>query len=485
MNRSYNLVQKNNLKLALIYILMAFSVVIIVIFIIFFILGYRFDANNGQISQYSFLQFNTLPTGANVKVNGVLLKSKTPSKTSLPAGEHEIIMQKEGYLQWQKIVNAQAGTIKWLDYALLIPKELTIEYVDSYVNLHESMASADGKKIAVHEDIASSSFSIIDISSDVIKSSKITLPVSAYQDSTNKTDHLFDMYSWDGNGRYILIKHTYEKESEWIVMDTQNVSQSKNITKIFNISISEIEFYGTSGDSFYITNNGNIRKISLSDGTLSKTFASEVDSFSMHQSTGVLSYIGNDVTNSNKVIGVYHDGDDESSIIKNTTSDNTNILTTRYFNEDYIATLDGKEIEIYKGSYSTKSTDGVAGMVLLDKITVENDVDDLSFSPDGQYLMIKMNDNYVSYDLEYGNVFNSTIDGETNDYAYGWLDDSYIWSDRDGVVSIREFDGQNSHTINNSLKGQAVVLTFNKRYIYSFVKINSSYNLQRVKLTII
>ena len=97
------------LKRAVLYVVMSLSVFIIVTFIAFFVLGYRFDVDNGQIEQYAFLQFSSSPSGAVVKVDGGEVNSKTPNSTSVRAGQHNVSMQLDGYETWQKSVNLKSG----------------------------------------------------------------------------------------------------------------------------------------------------------------------------------------------------------------------------------------------------------------------------------------------------------------------------------------------------------------------------------------
>jgi hypothetical protein len=45
---------------------------------------------------------------------------------------------------------------------------------------------------------------------------------------------------------------------------------------------------------------------------------------------------------------------------------------------------------------------------------------------------------------------------------------------------MRDFDGTNAYTINHSITGQGVALTPNDKYIYSFNKTATGFDLQRV-----
>ena len=102
----------------------------------------------------------------------------------------------------------------------------------------------------------------------------------------------------------------------------------------------------------------------------------------------------------------------------------------------------------------------------------------------GDYLLVQSGANFASYDIEHKKVTTSVVASDVTT-AVGplkWLDDNYVWSDYNGSVTIREFDGANSHLINEVVIGQDVVLSQNGRYLYSIGKNVTGYQLQRVRM---
>jgi len=473
------------IKRTAVYALMTLAVVVVVTFIVFFVLGFRFDADNGRIEQYSFLQFGTSPSGASVTVDGVEIGYKTPNKTSVRAGQHQIGMSKDGYEPWQKTVNVKPGTITWLNYVILVPKKLAVESVVKYDSIYSSLASLEGRSMIVQKQSATPSFELADLSSDTVKSTKLIIPTNIYSDAAKAgITHAFNIIKWDDGGRYVLVKHSYSDKEEWLVLDTQDANLTKNITRIFNIPISNISFSGTSGNEFYILNQSDIRKLNLSAGTISKPLVSNVTSFSVYKSN-IITYIGVDISAvGGQVAGLYRDGDTAVHVLR-TTTDKTAILhiaTAHYYVADYIAISDGKKVDILSGSYPNSASDNTTSMKIIATYATKEDVQNLSFSPIGEYILTQTGANYSSYDLEYQTISSSTIEGTGNVAQLKWLDENYLWSDRSGNLIIREFDGTNSHTIAPVLIGQDAALTHNGKYIYSINKSSTGYQLQRVLL---
>ena len=88
--------------------------------------------------------------------------------------------------------------------------------------------------------------------------------------------------------------------------------------------------------------------------------------------------------------------------------------------------------------------------------------------------------NFVSYDLEYQSVAKFNINVAADDFNYDWLNSTHIWSSSEGKISIREFDGQNSHEIATASGNYGAIFTSNKKYIYTVANVeDGSLSLQR------
>lgn len=479
--------KKELIRLMATYTILTLLVLAIVTFISLFVLGFRFDTDKGHLEQYAFLQFDSSPSGATVTVDGTGVGLSTPNRTSVPAGKHDVTMSRDSYETWSKSVDAKAGVLTWLNYTILVPKTLAVEPVAGYESVYLTLASPKGHSMLIQRRVDTPTFSLADLSSDKVKSTELTIPASLYSESTTLgVTHAFQIEKWDEGGRYVLIKHTYGTKDEWLVFDTQNVELTKNIAQLFNVTTSEITFSGTSGNMFYILDSGNIRRLDLSAKTISEPLVSNVTSFGVYESN-IITYVGFDATVADKrVVGLYRDGDDKSYILRTVIGSKDiplHIITTRYFNEDYVVIAEGKKIDVLGGSYPNTASDDVTSLKIIASFETTEDVREIMFSsPIGQYIFIQSGAYFASYDLEYQTFASSTIEGTGTVSLVKWLDENYVWSDRDGNLTIREFDGTNVHTINSVLVGQDVMLTKNGRYLYSVSKVDAGYQLQRVRM---
>lgn len=472
------------IRLTVVYSIMFFAIALISTFVIFFVLGFRFNKIDGQVEQFSLVQFKSNPSGANIYIDGVDVGLKTPSKKSIPAGFHNVLISKKGYKDWQKTINAKAGVISWLNYALLVPENLNLEVLSSYESLSSSLSSPKGHYILVQGSSNASSFNLVDISVDKIKTTELIIPSDSYSEAFNYgTVHVFNPVRWDDGERYVLIEHHYSDKTEWLVLDTQNVDLTQNISAKFINPISYIDFFGTSGDVFYVLSELIVYKFEMSSDVLPIPIITNVSSFNLFDEINTISYIANN--ESGRVVGIYRDGDDKPIILRNVSVDNQlplNIEVSRYFNENYFIISEGKETTILSGNYPESENDIALNLKQFASFSFGKDVENISSSPDGKYIFVGSGDDFEVYDLEYQTLSPASVTGTEADYKIDWLDPNHLWMIRNGVLKISDFDSMNIYEINNAIPGQTVSLNRNGRYLYSFNKTDSGYQLQRVRL---
>ncbi|MDB5179986.1 MAG: hypothetical protein JWN12_618 [Candidatus Saccharibacteria bacterium] len=468
------------------YTVMILAVVVIVAGTILFILGYRVDSDKGRLEQGALVQFDSKPNGADVAIDGKSINSNTPSKQTVVAGKHQFVVNKSGYETWSKTLNVKAGTLEWLDYLLLVPKNLQTESVANYASVYGEKASPDYKWLMVQEKADTPLFQLVDLRSQQVKSTTITLPTTLYSDATTEgVTHTFTMESWDQDGRYVIVKHTFNDKSEYIVVDTQDVATSINVSTLLSISLSELKFSGTSGSTLYGLTDGTIRKLDLSNATISRGLVSNVKNFNLFDTT-VVTYTGTDPNNAaHQVAGIYREGDESSHVLR-TINDLTTPLTiaaTQYHSDDYVAISEGLKVTVLKGRYPASTDTTSASLKSYAELKVSSNVDTTQFSVDGDHLVVQSGLNFVSYEVEYMRETDSTIaTTETTPHTLQWLDDAYLWAVYDGHLSIREFDGTNTHVIMTMEPGFDATLSQNGKYLYGIAKSGNGYQLQRVTM---
>lgn len=464
------------------------SVIIIATVTILFMLGFRLDSGNGRLEQGALLQLDSNPNGADVFIDGKILGSKTATKQTVIAGTHTIKMTRTGYQDWNRTLPFAAGTLTWLDYTRFVPIDRLVEVVTTYETLTDLTISPDSKWALAQPKTDQAAFQLVDLRSEEVKSSAIIIPQENYSEAGREgVTHAFSLSSWDSGSRYVLVKHLYGDQTEWLVVDTQNVSETTNVTQLLGVGFSDIQFASTNGKVLYgLTNDGAIRKLDLSAGTLSRTFVTHAESFHVFNNT-VVSYIGLNPTDpAERVAGVYRDGDEASHVLRTVAVSELplKITTGRYVSDDYVAIAEGNVVTVLKGSYPSSSSQDNSSLQPFTTFELSGAVSAVSFSPNGDYVFAQSGESYKSYEIEHARAAAGMISVSEGTAAstLTWLDTAHLWNDDDGELVMRDFDGSNVYSIMSVESGYDASLSQNGRFFYAVGKSDNGYHLQRIEM---
>jgi len=478
--------RKQLVRRTIVYVIMSVAVAALVTLLVFVMLGYQFNRSDGKIEQGGLVQFDSKPNGASITIDGMAFGARTPSKTTMIAGQHFITMEKSGYRSWQKSIDVTAGSVLWLSYTRLIPSTVTPANVAQFASVSSTAASPDDKWMAVKEDPATPAIVLNDVSQDVVTPKTLELPTTSYTHPTDEKNQAFTFASWDADSRYLLVKHTYNTNNvEWLVVDAQNVTNTKNISTLLGITASKIVFSSSNASILYALIDGDVRKIDLNAATLSRPLVTNVADFSLYDDTTIAYTTLLDPTTKARTVGYYQVGADAPHAIRSYTDDGQTPLklaVANYFGDTYEAIAYGDAVEILKGSLPANAASGSLHTVAT--MNLPGGAQYISVETDGRFVVAQNAGTFETYDIELQKATKTILKGSgdvTNQLR--WLDGYTLWSDRGGVARLYEFDGTNQQDIMSVSPGFSVMLSPNGKYIYGIVKsADGVYHLERAVL---
>jgi len=481
--------RKQLLQRVFVYGIMSVGTLGLVAVLVSVMLGYQFNRSDGRIEQGGLVQFDSRPTGANVTIDGTSFGSQTPSKTTMTSGQHFITMERSGYKKWQKSVVVMPGSVLWLNYAHLIPNDLTPTNVATLAGISSSVPSPDDKWMAIKEDPATPSIRLADVSGDTAKTSFIDIPADKYTHPSVGKTQSFSLEKWDPESRYVLTKHIYDDtKAEWIVVDTQNAAQTKNITTLLSIDASKIVFSNANSQVFYAQIGSDIRKIDVGAATLSRPLLTNVADFSLYDRSLITYATLLDPATKTRSVGYYQDGADKPQTVRTYTDDGSaplHFVVSKYFGDTYMAISYSGVTSIIKGDLPTEKSTNATPLKVTATMTIPDaSVQYLSILTNGRFVVAQSGPTYMVYDIELQKTTSTTLKG-TSDFTreIGWLDNYNLWGDRDGMLRLYEFDGANQHDIMPVVSGQGATLSPNAKYLYGITKsADGQIHLSRVKL---
>lgn len=466
-----------------VYSIMTLSVVVIVTLLVFVVLGYQFNERDGKIEQGGLLQFASVPTGATVTLDNNRLGPRTNSKSNVAVGSHNVSFDRDGYRTWKKTIDVKAGQIGWLSYARLIPSTITPEPVRNFTNLANAYPSAQQNFMLLQEAADRPDFILANIQGDTVAYTPLSFPADKYTQPSPGKSQSFSIQSWSENEAAILIKHTYDDDRvEWLLLDRNSAERSINISTIFGISPTKLAFAGRGDRLLFVQTDDSVRRINLDDQTLSRPLVSKVASFTVYDDK-TIAYATNANEKNQRTVG-YAATDISEPITLDTYANDEQplfIAMSTYFSQRYVVTMHGQTLTVKNGSVPTKNDKGT--LKTSAKITVPAGVASLSLEHNSRFAVMQLPNGYGTYDIELDKYDKTTwAVPSTSVRPLDWIDEYMLWSDAGGMLRLYEFDGANQQNIMAVTEGFTSSLSPNGKYIYSFIKNENGYVLQRAML---
>jgi hypothetical protein len=480
--------RKQLLQRISIYSVMSIAVVVLVAILVFFMLGYQFNRTDGTIEQGGLVQFNTQPAGADVTIDGKTLGTRTASRKTLDTGQHYITMQREGYKTWQKSVDVTAGGVLWLTYARLVPTNLTPKNVASFASVSSTAASPDNKWMAIKEDPATATIRLADLSRDDVAVTNVDLPVTSYTAPSADKTQSFTLEKWNPSSRFILVKHTYDDTKvEWIVVDTQNIAATKNVTTQLGVEATKLIFTGNNASVLYALVDNGVRKIDLGAMTISGPLVSNVAEFSLYDNSTIVYTTLPDPATNMRSVGYHDEGATKSRTLRSY-SDNgqvpLHIAVGKYFDDHFIAIAYDQTVEVMKGTLPRSDTANPSALTATSTMSVPGGVQYLSIVTNGRFVVAQTANGYVVDDLELKKMTSTIVSADLPlQRELRWLDGHNVWNDQTGALRTYEFDGANQHEIMPVVPGLSVTYSPNAKYLYGVTKsADGKFHLERVQM---
>ena len=474
-------IQQKRKQLALRYFtygVMSLAVVVISALCILLALGYGFDFKQNTVVQRALVQFRSFPQNAVITQDNQQLSFRTPGKANIDAGQHRFTMHLEGYRDWTKQVTLDAGELRWLNYARLIPDTVTTNGLKDFTTVSSNIASPDRQWMAIYTDTAKPEFTIADLrDSDKVQFQNFVIPASAYTSLAGQTSH-FQLLEWDFGARFILVKHTIGDKTEFIRLDRTGQSPPVDVTTALNVTITEIHFSGTSGNVFYARDATDVRTLDIAAGTISSPIAAQASSFVLYK-TDTLAYVND--KDDRRHVGVHIDDQSYATLRTYDTTQPVLASISSYFSDTYVAVARGTSVEIIKNPL-----DKTTGRKAFATVTLPVSATWLQFSSSGRFVVAGTGTQFVTYDLETNETFSVNLPGKVTDVTkpLQWIDDYILVSTADQSLRLSEFDGANQQVVTDAEQGFAVTLSEDGKYLYSIAKTSAGYSLQASKMTI-
>ena len=478
--------KKQSAKVIVSEVIMVVAVIITVIILALLVSGYWLNSDF-KVERNGMLQISSLPTGANVEIDGESSSwlERTNSSKILKSGEHHIILTKDGYDSWAKTINISEGLLYRLHYPRLFLNNRTASSVlDTTKYSSATISSAHNSALLMND---TTKWAYLNLDTDnpeprTLDVSKLFASITT-DEETGSTHFTGDIIKadWDVDASHILFSVKNGDSIEWVLLDVNNVDKSVNLTKEFGTSFSRIEILDNNSNNLLAVRNHNLHKIDIPGRLISAILVKDIEDFDHFNNEIVFSALktidDSEETDSESssdvaeppileqpseddsslakqyVVGLFKLGDAKPRILTDTTIP-AEVTISKFYDSKYITIVEDKHISVHqKDDFDEKVSHY-----------------DLTFSPDaakvghdGEFIILNKNYQLATLDMEANLVREWAIEG-----PYGWLDNDMLYTISDGNLIVYDYDGLNRRVIAEQVSNDFPVAIVGDKWLYYF-----------------
>lgn len=445
--------RRQSLRIIVSECFMVLAVVITVAILAFMVSGYWVNSDF-KIERQGMLQISSLPTGADVIVDGESAwNQRTNTSKVLTSGEHIIELKKDGYDTWSRKINIADGLLYRVHYPRLFLKEREKQETLDISTVTRASVSPNHELMLLMNN--TTEWQTVDLTKEKLEPKDIDISsvFTAVSMAPGAPKGLFNgdirEINWSANNEKLLIKATVDGSYEWIILDVKNPSESTNLTRIFNASFSKVTIMDNSANNLLAILDGNLHKIDLGSRQISAVLVEKVIDYDFYESEIVFSANTNS-PNYSYYVGLLKGHGDTPEIIKNTSSMPL-VTISRFYDDKYISILEDKTLSVVEKNSKKPFLEG----------TVSQQADSFKVGHDGEFQTATASNHIITVDMEAKTINEWEAEGR-----YNWLDSDMIYAVNDGELIVYDFDGLNRRSIANNVSNHFPVTVTNDKWLY-------------------
>lgn len=463
----------HRIRLVIGYVLIAVALGIATTILLYEAYGFGID-KNGNVIQNGLVFLSSQPSPANISVNGVASKTQTNSRLQLPAGQYTIRLDRTGYRTWQREITVAGGDVQHFDYPFLFPSQLTTATLKQYVSAPNLISGSPDRHWAVVQDsITMNDFELYDLTKPKAAPTGLSLPKGILTDGD---DQGLKEMEWSTDNQHLLLKHLYQKngvaQSEYIMLDRSDPTQSFNLTKILGgASPDLVELRNKAYDQYWLYSQP---AETLSTATLKAPtpmlYADHVLNFKPYGGDMVL-YASDQATVAGKIGIRLRQGSSTYNIRDVAPSTSAYPIDLAQYGGDWYivagSSADGK-VYIYKNPVDQVQNQPSILPTALRVLKLANPTY-VAFSANTQYIMAEGGTAFDVYDIfnEHQYSYVTKLPLDTPQTHASWMDAArltYVSGDKQVVF---DYDGTNQQTLEDDAAMYAPLFDRDYKYVYT------------------
>ena len=458
-------------RLSVGYGLIAVMISIATVILVYETYGFSVDTKTGNIVENGLLFVGSQPDQADIYLNSKLQDSKTNARLVLPSGKYHLLIKKTGYRDWQRSFSLQAHTVERYVYPFLLPVELKLQTIRSYVTTPPLASQSPDHRWLLLQVPATGSktanFELYDTTKPAQPPLALSLS-STLLSAADKVGSNLKEVEWSSDNRHLLLEHAYSGGSEFIIFDRETPSASININKTLNVNPNQVALFDKKIDQIYLHDKtkATLQIGDLKAKTVGTVLLNRVLAFKSY-ATNIILYVTDESQAAGKVMArIWNNGDIYP--LYEFSSGNKYLVDIARFSGDWylVAGSDTEErINLYKNPLDNIKNPKVKKALPILALR-ELGAQKISFSTNTRFVAVQAGQNFAVYDMETQQSYRYNIVIPLAS-TMAWMDGHRLIGQSAGQAVVFDYDGTNQQILVPSLWGNGAF--FNRGYKKMFV----------------
>jgi len=471
------------------YVLVAIAILFGALVLLYAALGYGVD-RKGNVFQNGLVFFASTPDAAEVTIQSTTKdfnqKITTSDRQVLAADEYKFEFLKEGYRPWNRTLTLRGGSVERLIYPFLFPNTLETASVQKLENTPGLVsASPDRQKLLVQRPGSMTRFDMYDTDASQQPPESFVLPSSILPDNVKIQD--MKLVEWSTNNRHVLVRIKHNKSFVFLLIDTDNPTQSLSVNSLFNQVPKAVRLRDKSPEKFYILLKDN----RLATGTVSEPelslISSSVATFQPHGDDTIVFVTTSNIEKTKKA-EVRMLTNEQTYTIRELPADSTYHLDIARFNDSWFVVAGSKkddEVYVYRNPVQAIERREASPEFTTRTLRI-NGTDKVAFSANSRFIAAQNDDRFVVYDAEQDRQYRYDTPVEfDNNVPAEWMDGHRLVGISDAAIVVFDFDGINVQTLSPGLSGFGPFFDADYEFLFSIAKNSKKeYSLTRTNLRV-
>ncbi len=407
--------------------------------------GYSYDFHTGRLKLNGLVILSSVPSGADISVNGKLVHHRTPYRSTYEAGEYSFGITKDGYRPWSKRIAVAGSEVSWAQYILLLPNQLTSNLWFSTKSSLSLLATSRDHRHFAYLDGADGAVWGFDTSSH--KPAKLYTPEAS---ATGQPVETITALAFSGDANSLLVTASSGANVYERLVNLSNRSVVK-LTEQYGFGFNNLRFNPTNSSQLFWLSADGLRRIDTASQSVSAVLADKVSAYAFNGGGQIIYIQTTDLGQA--VYSMDTSGQNKHQLIQSVVaSPSYQIAFASYRSSDVLAILPAGSRTITL--YSKINSDNPVATV------ISKSADDMMFNPDGRFINYRDSQRLGTFDLELNRTYN--FGPSPSPYQLvTWFDTYHLLVANASGISLQEFDGGNPALMSDNFLAGLVSFTSN------------------------